>query len=89
MNRAGERGSLSIWIIMWMLCLLFIAGFGLDLWRGCRRSSQRHRALRGVRAACCELGGRPCPCFHRASGRHVILRRRCCGGSCMALRVDA
>lgn len=34
MNRAGERGSVSIWIIMWMLCLLFIAGFGLDLWRG-------------------------------------------------------
>jgi len=38
MNRAtrqsSERGSVSIWIIMWMLCILFIAGFGLDLWRG-------------------------------------------------------
>ncbi|MCP3857757.1 MAG: hypothetical protein GY698_24035 [Actinomycetia bacterium] len=29
-----ERGSVSIWVLMWMLCLLFIAGIGLDLWRG-------------------------------------------------------
>jgi hypothetical protein len=33
-RRTSERGSVSIWVIMWMLCLLFIAGFGLDLWRG-------------------------------------------------------
>ncbi len=30
----NEAGSVSIWVLMWMLCLLFIAGIGLDLWRG-------------------------------------------------------
>ena len=29
-----ERGSVSIWVLFWAIGLLFIAGFGLDLWRG-------------------------------------------------------
>ncbi len=29
-----ERGSVSLWVLYWSLSVLFIAGFGLDLWRG-------------------------------------------------------
>lgn len=29
-----ERGSVSLWVLYWSLSILFIAGFGLDLWRG-------------------------------------------------------
>jgi len=30
----GERGSVTLWVLYWALSVLFIAGFGLDLWRG-------------------------------------------------------
>ncbi|MEM9130827.1 MAG: hypothetical protein AAGE88_00695 [Actinomycetota bacterium] len=33
-ERARERGSVSLWVLYWSLSVLFIAGFGLDLWRG-------------------------------------------------------
>lgn len=29
-----ERGSVTLWVLYWSLSVLFIAGFGLDLWRG-------------------------------------------------------
>jgi hypothetical protein len=29
-----EDGSVSLWVLYWSFILLFIAGFGLDLWRG-------------------------------------------------------
>jgi hypothetical protein len=30
----GEEGSVSLWVLYWSISILFIAGFGLDLWRG-------------------------------------------------------
>lgn len=30
----GERGSVTLWVLYWSLSVLFISGFGLDLWRG-------------------------------------------------------
>lgn len=29
-----ERGSVTLWVLYWSFSVLFIAGFGLDLWRG-------------------------------------------------------
>ncbi len=29
-----ESGSVSLWVLYWSFTILFIAGFGLDLWRG-------------------------------------------------------
>lgn len=29
-----ERGSVVLWVLYWSFSVLFIAGFGLDLWRG-------------------------------------------------------
>ncbi len=29
-----EPGSVSLWVLYWSFSILFIAGFGLDLWRG-------------------------------------------------------
>ena len=33
-DQAGEQGSVTLWVLYWSLSILFIAGFGLDLWRG-------------------------------------------------------
>ncbi len=33
-DRIAERGSVSLWVLYWSFSVLFIAGFGLDLWRG-------------------------------------------------------
>ena len=33
-NHDHERGSVSIWVLLWAMSVLFIAGFGVDLWRG-------------------------------------------------------
>jgi hypothetical protein len=33
-ERDGERGTVVLWVLYWSLSVLFIAGFGLDLWRG-------------------------------------------------------
>ena len=30
----AERGSVSLWVLYWSFIVLFIAGFGVDLWRG-------------------------------------------------------
>ncbi len=30
----GQRGSVTLWVLYWSLSVLFISGFGLDLWRG-------------------------------------------------------
>lgn len=29
-----EPGSVALWVLYWSFSILFIAGFGLDLWRG-------------------------------------------------------
>jgi len=29
-----ERGSVTLWVLYWSMSVLFISGFGLDLWRG-------------------------------------------------------
>ena len=31
---AAEGGYVSLWVLYWALSVLFIAGFGVDLWRG-------------------------------------------------------
>ena len=31
---ASERGTVSLWVLYWSFAVMFIAGFGLDLWRG-------------------------------------------------------
>lgn len=31
---AAEEGSVSLWVLYWALSILFISGFGIDLWRG-------------------------------------------------------
>ena len=33
-GRQSEEGSVSLWVLYWSLSVLFVAGFGLDLWRG-------------------------------------------------------
>ena len=33
-GEAREEGSVTLWVLYWALSVLFIAGFGLDLWRG-------------------------------------------------------
>lgn len=33
-SQDGERGSVTLWVLYWSLSVLFISGFGLDLWRG-------------------------------------------------------
>lgn len=33
-GEARERGSVTLWVLYWSLSVLFISGFGLDLWRG-------------------------------------------------------
>ncbi len=30
----SEAGMVSLWVLYWSISILFIAGFGLDLWRG-------------------------------------------------------
>ncbi|MEM8926070.1 MAG: hypothetical protein AAGD35_21400 [Actinomycetota bacterium] len=30
----AERGTVSLWVLYWSMAVLFISGFGLDLWRG-------------------------------------------------------
>lgn len=41
-GRREESGSVTLWVLYWSLSVMFIAGFGLDLWRGVsvRRSLQ-------------------------------------------------
>ncbi|MEM7337681.1 MAG: hypothetical protein AAF467_03470 [Actinomycetota bacterium] len=29
-----EAGNVSLWVLYWSLSVMFLAGFGLDLWRG-------------------------------------------------------
>ncbi len=30
----SESGTVTLWVLFWALSVLFISGFGLDLWRG-------------------------------------------------------
>lgn len=32
--RESERGSVTLWVLYWSFSVMFIAGFGVDLWRG-------------------------------------------------------
>jgi Flp pilus assembly protein TadG len=34
LRRVDEEGSVSLWVLYWSFIMLFIAGFGVDLWRG-------------------------------------------------------
>jgi hypothetical protein len=33
-SAGAEDGTVTLWVLYWSLSVLFIAGFGLDLWRG-------------------------------------------------------
>ena len=41
-GHGAEDGFVSLWVLYWALIVLFLAGFGIDLWRGVavRRSIQ-------------------------------------------------
>ncbi len=34
LDQPGERGTVTLWVLYWSMSVLFISGFGLDLWRG-------------------------------------------------------